>query len=103
MKTLSFAAGVMVALGTIATTSARAEDYQARAWAAGCAACHGTNGRGGYEVPAIAGRSKADLYAVMKEFKADKRKTATIMHQHAKGYTDAQLERIADFFSRQSR
>lgn len=91
-----------VLLGSIAF-SASAEDVQARAWAAGCAACHGTNGRGGYEVPAIAGRSKADLVTVLKEFKSDQRKTATIMHQHAKGYSDAQLERIADYFSRQSR
>ncbi|RPI48900.1 MAG: class I cytochrome c, partial [Betaproteobacteria bacterium] len=34
---------------------------------------------------------------------AGKRKTATIMHQHAKGYSDAQLERIAEYFSQQPR
>lgn len=85
-------------------THAGAEDLQARAWSAGCAACHGTNGKGASgEVPALAGRSKSDLLAVLKEFKADQRKTATIMHQHSKGYDDAQLERIADYFSRQSR
>ena len=80
-----------------------AQDYKARSWAASCAACHGTNGRSESDVPSIAGRSKADLYAILKEFKEDKRKTATIMHQHAKGYTDAQLERIAEYFSQQSR
>ena len=102
----SRAARVLLAWGLVSSASpisAYAEDLQARSWAAGCAACHGTNGRGGTEVPALAGRSKADLLAVLKEFKADARKTATIMHQHSKGYTDAQLERIADYFSRQSR
>lgn len=99
---VGFLAALSVAVTATAST-ARAEDVQARSWAAGCAACHGTNGRGGYEVPAIAGRSKADLLNVLKEFRADQRKTATIMHQHAKGYTDPQLERIADYFSRQSR
>jgi cytochrome c553 len=38
----------------------------------------------------------------MQEFKADKR-AATVMHQHAKGYTDAQIERIAAFFASQKR
>jgi cytochrome c553 len=34
----------------------------------------------------------------MKDFQAGKR-PATIMHQHAKGYTDAQLELIAGYFA----
>lgn len=80
-----------------------AEDHKARAWAASCAACHGTNGRSESEVPKLAGKSKADLFDTLKEFKAGKRSTATVMHQHAKGYTDEQLERIADYFSRQAR
>jgi len=106
MHTSSLAAGLIAAAGAalcVTGTSVHAQDYQARSWAASCAACHGTNGQGGFEVPIIAGRSKADLLLLLKEFKSDQRKTATIMHQHAKGYTDAQLERIADYFSRQSR
>lgn len=93
---------VVTAAGT-AVDDVRAEDYQARSWAASCAACHGTNGQGGHQVPGLAGRSKADLYRAMLEFKADQRKTATIMHQHAKGYSDSQLERIAEYFSRHKR
>lgn len=106
MNTASFAAAVIAAAGAAlcaVAPAAHAQDYQARSWAASCAACHGTNGQGGHEVPVIAGRSKTDLLLLLKEFKSDQRKTATIMHQHAKGYTDAQLERIADYFSRQSR
>lgn len=105
MNTSSFAAIVIAAVGALCAVApaAHAQDHQARSWAASCAACHGTNGRGGHEVPVIAGRSKADLLLLLKEFKSDQRKTATIMHQHAKGYTDAQLDRIADYFSRQSR
>jgi cytochrome c553 len=34
----------------------------------------------------------------MLEFKAGKR-PATIMHQHAKGYSDDELKRIAQYFS----
>jgi sulfide dehydrogenase cytochrome subunit len=53
-------------------------------------------------MPPLAGRPKADLLRAMQDFKSDKR-SATIMHQHAKGYTDAELERIADYFSKVSR
>jgi len=92
--------GALTALGV---QTGYAQDYKARSWAASCAACHGTNGRSTSEVPSLAGRSKADLLTVLQEFKGDKRKTATVMHQHAKGYSDAQLERIAEYFSQQPR
>lgn len=94
-------AAAAAALSAVAT--AGAQDYEARSWAASCASCHGTDGRTPNAVPALAGRSKADLLAVLKEFKGGQRKTATIMHQYAVGYSDQQLERIADYFSRQPR
>jgi cytochrome c553 len=86
-----------------AVDTAAAQDYEARSWAASCASCHGTDGRTSNAVPALAGRSKADLLAILKEFKGGQRKTATIMHQYAVGYSDQQLERIAEYFSRQPR
>jgi cytochrome c553 len=94
-------AAVLVALA--GANGASAQDYEARSWAASCASCHGTDGRSESPIPALAGRSKADLIAVLMEFKSGQRKTATIMHQYAVGYSDQQLERIADYFSRQPR
>jgi cytochrome c553 len=94
-------AAVLVALA--GANGASAQDYEARSWAASCASCHGTEGRSESAVPALAGRSKVDLVAVLMEFKSGQRKTATIMHQYAVGYSDQQLERIADYFSRQPR
>lgn len=91
-----------LALAAMIALPAAAQDYQARGWAASCAACHGTDGRSTGAVPPLAGRPKADLLRAMQDFKSDKR-SATIMHQHAKGYTDAELERIADYFSKVSR
>jgi cytochrome c553 len=91
-----------LALAATAAVPVAAQDTQARAWAASCAACHGTDGRSTGAVPPLAGRPKADLLRAMQDFKADRR-SATIMHQHAKGYTDAELERIADYFSKVSR
>jgi len=37
---------------------------------------------------------------MLKEFK-DGRRPATVMHQLTKGYTDAQLESIAEYFAAQ--
>ncbi|MBI3042323.1 MAG: c-type cytochrome [Betaproteobacteria bacterium] len=99
-RTGAWCAGLALA-ATVAVPVA-AQDVQARAWAASCAACHGTDGRSTGAVPPLAGRPKADLLRAMQDFKSGKR-SATIMHQHAKGYTDAELERIADYFSKVSR
>lgn len=77
-----------------------AEDVQARSWAASCAACHGTNGHSAGGIPTLAGKRKEELLTALKEFKAGT-KPATVMHQHAAGYTDEQLSRIVEYFSKQ--
>jgi cytochrome c553 len=71
----------------------------ARGLAATCTACHGTDGRSvGGVPPSLAGRDRGEMVQTMKDFRAGKR-PATVMHQHAKGYTDAQLELIAGYFA----
>ena len=52
-------------------------------------------------MPSIAGQPKTYIVEQMKAFRDGKR-SATIMHQLAKGYTDQQIELIADHFSRQT-
>jgi cytochrome subunit of sulfide dehydrogenase len=83
-------------MGTIcAFASAEAVDTQARAWAASCAACHGTHGKGASSgIPSISGQTKEVLLQKLLAFKRDQL-PATVMHQQAKGYTDAELARIA--------
>ena len=86
-----------------ASVSAFAADnnINGRSWAATCTGCHGTNGHSEGGMPLLAGLDKAYIVNAMKEFKAGT-KPATVMHQHAKGYSDEQIERIAEFFSAQS-
>lgn len=95
-------AALSAAAATAFASPAFAQDYKARAWAASCAACHGTDGRSGSEeIKPLAGRPKAELLKALKDAKAGEPKTLTVMHQHAKGYTDEQLDRIAEYFSKQ--
>ena len=75
-------------------------DVQTRAWAASCAACHGTGGKSNSAIPSINGQDKQVLLTKLLAYKRDQL-PATVMHQHAKGYSDAELERMADHFSRQ--
>ena len=70
-----------------------------RTLAAACFTCHGTDGNSvGGVPPGLAGRASGELFQAMKDFQAGKR-PATIMHQQAKGYTDAQLQAIAAYFA----
>jgi len=80
-----------------ATASAQdARALQARSLAASCAACHGTLGHGvdGATVPPLAGRPAAQIVEQFKALRSGAR-SATVMAQIAKGYSDAQIEAIA--------
>ena len=70
--------------------------------AANCAACHGTQGRpaSGSNVSALAGRQAGEIVEIMGQFKEGKR-PATIMHQIAKGYSDAEIAALAAHFAMQ--
>lgn len=90
---------LVIAGGHIALPAMAADAAHARSLAATCFTCHGTDGRSvGGVPPSIAGQDKDYLLQQMQDFKAGKR-PATIMHQHAKGYTDEQLELIAGYFA----
>jgi cytochrome c553 len=87
--------------------AAQAQDKDAlyvRSLAATCANCHGTNGKAvdGASVPGLAGLGKEYLAAQMQAFKAGTR-TATVMHQIAKGYSDAQIQQLAAYFADQKK
>lgn len=77
---------------------ANAQDANlARNLAATCITCHGKNSTG---TGTLDGRQKNEIVQTMKDFKSGAR-PATLMHQLAKGYTDQQVELIAEYFSQQ--
>lgn len=81
-------------------------NLQARTWAATCASCHHADTAPGAKLPAqtlpaLAGRSQAELIDAMQAFRNGTR-PATVMGQIARGYDDAQIAAIAGWLSRQS-
>lgn len=65
-----------------------------------CASCHGTNGQKikMSVLSKLSGIDKSYFITQMNLFKKNKRK-ATIMHQLSKGYTEKEINLMADFFS----
>lgn len=89
----------------LAAAPAAAEDTQGRNLAAGCAICHGTEGRASAPDSALiplAGLPRDHIATQMRAFRDGKR-PATVMHQLARGYTDAQIDAMAAWFAAQKR
>jgi len=95
---LGAACAAILALGAAPSVSAQDANH-ARNLAAACFTCHGTDGHSAGGIPpSIAGQNRDYLLQQMRDFKSGKR-PATIMHQQAKGYTDAELQALAAYFA----
>ena len=96
-----YAAMAMCALACAASLRAAAADPNyALNLAASCANCYGTDGKSAGVMPPLAGLDKNYIILQMQDFKHGKR-PATIMHQLAKGYSDEQIELMAEYFAAQ--
>lgn len=91
-----------LAAASVSTSQADTGDTAGRDLSASCAACHGTQGRTTGEIPSLAGVDRDTILDRLGAFRTGTR-SATVMHQHAKGYTEAELALIADYFSAQPR
>lgn len=61
-----------------------------------CYSCHGTDGRSAGAIPSLTGMTAEQAKAMLMGFKTGAL-PATVMTRHAKGYTDAELEAIANY------
>ena len=94
---------LVAALALLALHAHAQENAVVRSLAATCANCHGTDGHSvTQEVVSLAGLPKDDIVAKMRAFR-DGTREATVMQQIAKGYSDQQIELLADYFSRRPR
>jgi cytochrome c553 len=91
-------ASLALAFLLVIAPSARGAD--ARVLAAGCAACHGTNGHALDRMPVLAGTPAGTIRTRLLEFR-DGRKPGTVMPQLAKGYTEAEIDALDAWFAAQ--
>ncbi len=61
-----------------------------------CYSCHGTDGRSPGSIPSLTGKNAEQALLMLKEFKSGQLAT-TVMTRHAKGYTDVELEALANY------
>ena len=96
----AFAGGLLCAGAALGGSPA---ELRLRSLAATCAACHGTEGDAarGWAVPRIAGLPRDYTIRQMRAFRAGTR-GATVMQQIANGYSDAQIESLAEYFERRT-
>ena len=98
--THSRAAALAAGLLGLGAVSLPALAQDARYLAGTCANCHGTDGRSvsGGAMPGLAGLSRTYFIEQMSAFRSGARQ-ASVMHQIAKGYSDDQISRLADYFA----
>ncbi len=81
-----------------APAAAAPSALQVAVWAASCMACHGTDGKADGTGLSLHGRSADELFRALRGYRSGER-SATVMHQHAKGYAEDELQRIAQYFA----
>jgi cytochrome subunit of sulfide dehydrogenase len=70
------------------------------AGAAACSGCHPSVTRGPSPVTRLAGRDRAEIIKALQDFRSGAR-TGTVMDRIAKGFTDAEIQAIAAWYSEQ--
>jgi sulfide dehydrogenase cytochrome subunit len=96
---------VAIAAGLAATTSfAEAKPKKTPAptpplLAQACAGCHGQVGAGENGTPTLAAYDKTAFARVWDEFRNNQRPAASIMPRIARGYTEAEVATLAEYFS----
>lgn len=91
--------GLFGLLAVSSVQAATAEQRQIQVLAGACSNCHGTEGRLAGAIPAIAGRPAGVLESQLLSFKRGEQPHATVMDRLAKGYTDAELAALAEYFA----
>jgi cytochrome c553 len=86
-------------LASMACTPLLAQAPEPPLIAQACAGCHGQAGAGNGTVPKIAGYGR-DLFIAQWAAFRNKERPATMMDRIAKGYSDAEVAQLADYFSK---
>jgi sulfide dehydrogenase cytochrome subunit len=96
MRVALVGAVVLVASGA----PALAASSEPPAGASSCSGCHAAGARVDTTVPRLIGRSAADIVSQMQAFKTGQ-KQSTVMDRIAKGFTDPEVQAIAEWYAQQ--
>lgn len=89
--------GIALALATMAfAPQASAEVERGELLAASCFSCHSIDATG--NMPGLVGYPRDLMISQMQAF-TDGSRPATIMNRHSKGYSEADVELIADYIA----
>ena len=92
-------ARILVVLALACPSTVLLAEQPTRNLAAACAMCHGSDGRPATkDLGPLAGLPRDYIAAQMRAFRDGKR-PATVMHQIAKGYSDAEIDALAAWFA----
>jgi len=92
----------LLALGalTLDASVVQAADISTPAVLAGsCSTCHGPNGQSPGAMPSLAGLEPKYIMTRLKEFRSGE-VPATLMNRIAKGYSDAEIEALGQYFTK---
>jgi cytochrome subunit of sulfide dehydrogenase len=91
----------LFAVAALLLVPAAAGKAEAPPGASSCSGCHAPSARIDSAVPRLAGRSAAELAAQMQAFK-NGQQPSTVMGRIAKGFSDAEIQAIADWYALQN-
>src|SRR6185437_2595041 len=97
MKTSS---AIVTAALMVLSSAAFAASPEPPGGAASCSPCHATNATIQTPMPNIYGRKPDEIVAAFKAFRSGQR-PSTVMGRIAKGYTDDEVQQIADWLATQ--
>jgi sulfide dehydrogenase cytochrome subunit len=91
---------IAFAVATAPIAAAHAASPEPPPGAASCSGCHAAGTKVDTPVPRLAGRKGADIVTEMQAFKTGQ-KPSTVMDRIAKGFSDAEIQAIADWYAEQ--
>jgi cytochrome c553 len=98
MKRALLIIGALVLVGSTNVCLAKGDAAAGKAKVSACAGCHGANGEGKGQYPALAGKSEDDIEHALADYKSGKR-TNGVMKSFAANLSDKDIENIAAYYS----
>jgi len=92
--------GVCLSTGPVLADSHQSNGAKGSTIGYTCMGCHGVAGEGSGGIPRLAGLPASITAGKMLAYKSDAQ-AGTVMNRIAKGYTDEEIQAVAEFFAKQ--